>query len=49
MAQGKKALMEMIADVNGFLAMDWVAYIDAVKSSDAFRIDDLNMIAVEIE
>ena len=49
MAQGKKALMEMIADVNDFLAMDWVAYIDAVKSSDAFRIDDLNMIAVEIE
>ncbi|NQV73397.1 hypothetical protein HQ496_09750 [bacterium] len=49
MAQGKKALMEMIADVNGFLAMDWVVYIEAVKSSDAFRIDDLNMIAVEIE
>lgn len=49
MAQGKKALMDMLADVNGFLAMDWVVYKEAVEASDAFRIDDLDMVAIEIE
>lgn len=48
-SHGKKALMEMISDVNGFLAMQWVSYKDAVEASDAFRIDQLNMIAIEIE
>ena len=49
MAQGKKAFMEMLADVNGFLAMEWVVYKEAVEASDAFRIDDLDMVAVEIK
>jgi len=49
MAQGKKALMEMLADVNGFLSMDWVVYKEAVEASDAFRIDDIDMVAIEIE
>ncbi len=49
MSHGKKALTEMISDVNGFLAMQWAVYKEAVEASDAFRIDDLNMIAIEIE
>lgn len=49
MSHAREALMEMMADVNGFLRMEWIVYKEAVEASDAFRMDDLDVVAIEIE
>ena len=41
MSAGRRALEEMLSEVNAFLSGPWSAYVAAVRSSDAFRVPDL--------
>ncbi len=41
MSAGRRALEDMLSEVNAFLSGPWSDYVAAVRSSDAFRIEDL--------
>lgn len=42
MSAGRRALEGMLEEVNAFLSGPWAVYVTAVRSSDAFRVDDLS-------
>ena len=44
MSAGRRALEGMLEEVNAFLSGPWAVYVTAVRSSDAFRVDDLSPI-----
>lgn len=41
MSAGRLALEDMLGQVNAFIATEWANYMESVRASDAFRIDDL--------
>lgn len=41
MSAGRRALEDMLSEVNAFLSGPWSDYVAAVRASDAFRIQDL--------
>lgn len=47
MSAGRLALEDMLSDVNAFIATEWANYMQLVRSSDAFRIDDLTTVDMQ--
>jgi len=47
MSAGRRALEGMMEDVNAFLGGAWAGYVTSVRSSDAFRVDDLEPIDMQ--
>ena len=44
MSAGRRALDGMLAQVNAFLEDPWAEYVTVVRASDAFRVDDLELV-----
>ncbi|MDE2996649.1 MAG: hypothetical protein OXT73_07935 [Bacteroidota bacterium] len=44
MSAGRRALDGMLAQVNAFLENPWAEYVADVRASDAFRVDDLELV-----
>jgi photosystem II stability/assembly factor-like uncharacterized protein len=44
MSAGRRALESMLEEVNAFLSGPWTEYVSAVRSSDAFRVEELEKV-----